>query len=413
MHPPYIKSIDGLRAIAALMVVFFHSPIPIFQFQFGWAGVNIFFILSGFLISRILVASKNSDFKTFLKNFYMRRVLRVFPLYFLYLGVAFLGLIALNSLLKGDDENIKQGLADLRANYPFFLSYTYNFEAIFHYLYQGTTFFQSTFTGHLWTLSVEEQFYCIFPLIIYFLPLEYLKRGCIISILLIPCLRLFSVLYLNNHIHSSFVIGNVLNYFTVFQLDTFAIGIYIALFDTSHILKWWPFIVLISTLVFLSVGIYHLTSLENNELSISSFGFDEPVFQFSYRPPSSQILANRYFYSIPILNLLFGLGLLLLIRKNIAGKFMSNKYLRYIGKISYGIYIYHLGFSYVFLKLSEQLLKHGIQQVSWELQTFFMLIYLSLLILLAGISYKYFEIKFLSFKKNFIYNHKLVPPGKT
>jgi peptidoglycan/LPS O-acetylase OafA/YrhL len=49
----YIKSLDGLRAIAVILVVFFHSPLPIFQLGFGWAGVNLFFILSGFLITRI------------------------------------------------------------------------------------------------------------------------------------------------------------------------------------------------------------------------------------------------------------------------------------------------------------------------------------------------------------------------
>ena len=52
---PYIKSLDGIRALAIILVVFFHSPISTFQLQFGWTGVNLFFILSGFLITPILM----------------------------------------------------------------------------------------------------------------------------------------------------------------------------------------------------------------------------------------------------------------------------------------------------------------------------------------------------------------------
>jgi len=59
----YIRSLDGVRAIAAIMVVFFHSPIPLFQF--GWAGVNLFFILSGFLITRILINTRELPFTVF------------------------------------------------------------------------------------------------------------------------------------------------------------------------------------------------------------------------------------------------------------------------------------------------------------------------------------------------------------
>ncbi|MFT3750077.1 MAG: acyltransferase [Agriterribacter sp.] len=85
----YIKDLDGLRAIAAFMVIFAHFfSSSIFQDYpiiskiagLGNSGVSLFFVLSGFVITRILLASINS--KTYFKSFYIRRVLRIFPLYY-------------------------------------------------------------------------------------------------------------------------------------------------------------------------------------------------------------------------------------------------------------------------------------------------------------------------------------------
>ncbi len=118
------------------MVVFFHSTVPAFQFQFGWAGVNLFFILSSFLITRILFNAKQQPLKLYLKNFYIRRVLRIFPLYFLYLILSILLLFFLNNIFLGEDVIIKEGIADFKNNYPFLLTYTYNFEAVVNFFQQ-------------------------------------------------------------------------------------------------------------------------------------------------------------------------------------------------------------------------------------------------------------------------------------
>src|SRR5215210_7231030 len=81
----YIKSLDGVRAVAIVLVMAFHSGI----IQFGWMGVQLFFVLSGYLITGILWKEKSRtvSVKTKLKNFWARRSLRIFPLYFGFLLV--------------------------------------------------------------------------------------------------------------------------------------------------------------------------------------------------------------------------------------------------------------------------------------------------------------------------------------
>ena len=88
----YVKQLDSIRAIAVLLVIVFHwSPKPVLagaQYNYGHIGVEIFFVLSGFLITRILLENRNEaerlyQKKKVLKSFYVRRFLRIFPIYYL------------------------------------------------------------------------------------------------------------------------------------------------------------------------------------------------------------------------------------------------------------------------------------------------------------------------------------------
>lgn len=88
----HIHTLDGLRGIAALMVMFFHFNWQSFNFSlinkvavFGQTGVDLFFVLSGFLITRILIFTKENHSNNFFYNFYIRRSLRIFPLYYGFL----------------------------------------------------------------------------------------------------------------------------------------------------------------------------------------------------------------------------------------------------------------------------------------------------------------------------------------
>src|SRR5271163_5111145 len=81
--PTYYKSLDGFRALAVLMVLMIHSRwLPI-----GWVGLQMFFVLSGFLITGILAAQKQARFSDYIGYFYWKRSLRIWPLYFLFIGL--------------------------------------------------------------------------------------------------------------------------------------------------------------------------------------------------------------------------------------------------------------------------------------------------------------------------------------
>jgi peptidoglycan/LPS O-acetylase OafA/YrhL len=136
--------IDGLRAVAVTAVLLFHLQLP--GFSLGWAGVNLFFVISGFLITGILLKSR--DTRDFFKNFYIRRALRIFPIYYLVFAA-----IAVWAVAR--DANIDDA--------GYYALYLQNIPL-------GSGNWQSAFPGfftHTWSLAIEEQFYWLWPLLIW------------------------------------------------------------------------------------------------------------------------------------------------------------------------------------------------------------------------------------------------------
>ena len=160
----HIHELDGLRGLAILLVLTFH----IYGFQnvaqylnnahpslaalwkvvgFGWCGVDLFFVLSGFLITTILLNTKGS--KHYFRAFYGRRVLRIFPLYFLVVLLFF----HVQGPLK-----ILPGYGPVEGEEPWFLAYLANWKMGIWAL--GPL-------SHFWSLCVEEQFYLVWPLVVW------------------------------------------------------------------------------------------------------------------------------------------------------------------------------------------------------------------------------------------------------
>src|ERR1700744_1968541 len=129
---PHIKSLDGIRAISVLTVVLFHLGLA----PFGWIGVQVFFVLSGYLITGILMRAKAEASIEYFGRFYWRRSLRIFPVYFVFLGFAAFW------------------FASFRDDWPWLVTYTADFARL-----RGTDI--SAPFVHLWSLAVEEQFYLI------------------------------------------------------------------------------------------------------------------------------------------------------------------------------------------------------------------------------------------------------------
>lgn len=168
LHNSYLPSLNGIRAIAVIMVMGYH--------YLGWPtgrlGVNIFFALSGFLITWLLLKETKSTSNIDLKLFYLRRSLRIFPAYYCFL------IIALTIEYFQGSQNLSQYIA------PAFLYY-------FNY-YAGITGNEQHALSHIWSLSVEEQFYILWPfLLLYFTILKkgYIFKFIIFTLLLIVIWR--------------------------------------------------------------------------------------------------------------------------------------------------------------------------------------------------------------------------------
>jgi peptidoglycan/LPS O-acetylase OafA/YrhL len=152
------RALDGLRFFAFLLVFFFHalqwSPWgnwPVIRF--GFLGVPIFFVLSGFLIGGILLDLKAKVRPGYglvakLKTFYIRRALRIFPVYYLFIGI-----LVLLMVLSGRADPVA------RENVPWHLAYLTNFRSFFVGM-------DRVRQGHFWSLAVEEHFYMLAPLIV-------------------------------------------------------------------------------------------------------------------------------------------------------------------------------------------------------------------------------------------------------
>lgn len=142
----------------------------------GWLGVDLFFVLSGFLITGILVHTR--DKPNYFYNFYLRRTLRIFPLYY---GVIFF-LLVFNLLFE---KKFILPWWDYDSLFWYF-AYASNFAMSFK---GDWTYNSDTFSlGHFWSLAIEEQFYLVFPLLVWLLPARHLKGVLLLMVLLgTPC----------------------------------------------------------------------------------------------------------------------------------------------------------------------------------------------------------------------------------
>jgi peptidoglycan/LPS O-acetylase OafA/YrhL len=176
----HMPQLDALRAfaVAAVLIHHFvgnHLPPVVDWISWGFVGVRLFFVLSGFLITGILLRSRSTaeasgESRMFVtRQFYIRRFLRIFPLYYLVIGI--LAVI---------------GLPPVREVLVWLLTYTFNIQISI----QG--WFPENIS-HLWSLAVEEQFYVIWPWLVLFVPRRWLIPSTLAMIALGPCFRAYAV----------------------------------------------------------------------------------------------------------------------------------------------------------------------------------------------------------------------------
>ncbi|THU41531.1 acyltransferase [Niastella caeni] len=301
----YILQLDGLRFFAVGGVMSGHwlniSYLKNINPFFASAGVNLFFVLSGFLITQILLQVKKNGVSTplALKQFYIRRFLRIFPLYYF---VIFAG-----RLIK---------IPTSETHFIWFFTYTTN---ILCTINSG----QCGFFTHLWSLAVEEQFYIVFPFVILFVPLRLILKSFYIIIGLAFLSKVFVFFFLRQYEWASYSL-------TPCCFDCFGIGSILAfykIFSPEKLQELLKRKYLFFLFLAIAVGLYTVSFLG------STYTFFSSVF---YRLTYSIFC----FWLIGVASTTSFKGVFKYI--------LENKIITYLGKISYGIYVYHHFMPYLF-----------------------------------------------------------------
>jgi peptidoglycan/LPS O-acetylase OafA/YrhL len=364
-----IPGLDGLRAIAILMVFASHSDLV----EFGWAGVQLFFVLSGFLITGILLDMKESlpSGKYFLK-FYGRRFLRIFPLYYFYL--ALMAVVAYWLIA-----------VDFRPKYMqiFFDQVGYAALYVYDFFYRTPWFQPSQFLDHFWSLAVEEQFYITWPLLLLVVPQKHLKKLFISFIILGPVSRV--LLYLWYLSGSSLWVfrepfGFVACSWPLSHLDAFALGAYISRYPI-----WRPKAQLsVLALLIPVIGFATNYFATGNIGIVSALGYD-----------SSLSAGYQFLWAHTLLDYFFAILIYCVVREKTLVRFLEMPWLRYLGKISYGMYVYHLALIWFVWNLVDELTKS--EMAVWIKPA----IALPATIVVATLSYYFLEMPILNLKDRF------------
>ena len=209
----HLVALDGLRGLAILLVLLLHFTTDMelpagtaaagvrAAFQVGWIGVDLFFVLSGFLITGILADNRGST--RYFSAFYARRALRILPVYFLAVFAAF-------HLLPGVFHDFDTGGAHTEAAFWLFLT---NFAELPYQLARTV--------GHFWSLAIEEQFYLVWPLAMFLSSRRQARWIALLKVMLSPILRYLAL-------RGGVSVASVYH-FTPFRLDGLATGAFIAL----------------------------------------------------------------------------------------------------------------------------------------------------------------------------------------
>lgn len=396
----YIPSLDGIRGLFCILIIINHwnSVFVLPIAPIGWEVLQIFFVMSGFLITRILIheREKHATFGSYVKSFYAKRSLRIFPLYFIYL--LFWG--AARFIFQGS-EFVQQNTAELAQNWMFYLTYTANLKSLFNFNALDTPFF-----AHLWSLSLEEQFYLIMPFLIFFLKGRML-RGAIIFLIVAPMvLRVVGYPFLMG-LNDDSIWAILLVYRNlIFQTDSFALGAAIAIFNFDFIRRpqlW--FWVLLAAIVGLNIYHYPLF-LEHAGEILGHFnpdlaGAEGNVYWYlsMLGHPELLPLDSAYAYMMPLVNLWCFFMLLASVQDKPISKWLfENKLLIEIGKVTYGMYVYHFSAIIIFALAVGKLTGKGIGGIDIWLQTPLFVVYLVILYYLSKFSFLYIEAPFLKLK---------------
>ena len=368
----YFGGLNELRAIAALGVVAHHieqvkginglyvtNPnLSFLIHNLGKAGVDLFFVLSGFLITYLLLLEKENNFgRIDILKFYLRRVFRIWPLYYFVMLVSFVVIPLLSNLPIFEYNRVSLDSINNPENYSFKTIALYlGFLPQFANVVVGAS--QS------WSIGIEEQFYLIMPLTI-----TIFRRKAFFIIVLLASLVFFCL---------------TINLNSIFNLDS-----NIAYF--FRVLRYFNFQFLLIGVIGGCIYFHNLTKVSN--FTASKYSYFSLILMILFL---SSCLVFENIVNHFILGVLF--LFLILFTVNSSNKLVfKNKLISYLGKISYGIYMYHTFVLFLIFPLANKyfLEKEG-NTIPYTL--FLYLASYSVTILISIASYELFESKFIRIK---------------
>jgi peptidoglycan/LPS O-acetylase OafA/YrhL len=348
-----VPELDALRAFAALAIIGLHAGTiaPALRcellMRWGWTGVDFFFVISGCLITRIILHEKGSPH--FLKNFYIRRSLRIWPIYYLcLLGIVMIHLVA-------------PRLYPI-AGLPSYLTYT---QFVPHYWHADGTPFCKAF-AHSWSLAVEEQFYLLWPAIVILAGKRFLVPLALGAIVLANVARGFW------HLDEQLLVT---------RCDGLALGALLAIvLEAPNRIRLAPFLGLLSIgslgyLTYVTVG-----RPDGMQADV--------VTSFQFQRSFDLLACNLFFVTL--------VGLCVCLSGHRALRLLRNRGLGYLGQISYGLYLYH--------GLVLGLIQRAVDPAARS--TPLVLGALAGTLLLAALSWQFVERPILALKERFDYRGK-------
>lgn len=300
-----VAELDSLRGLAALAILIFH--LDPFAFPAGWTGVDLFFVLSGYLITGIIL--RHRDRPGFLRTFYIRRGLRIWPIYYLTLGVV---LVANARLPRPEPTDAL----------PYYLAYLQNIPM---YWSGRVPPFIEAF-DHTWTLALEEQFYILWPAIVMLVPRRFTAALCLATAVLSALAREGVAIYFILPVQ----FGPFMERLLLSRCDGFALGGLLAALSLSSgvcrigkrgvRLEW----VFLTTLA--ASGLYLGYGWSRG--GVGFLGLPTPS-----RPGMTIFMVELFYFSV--------VGLVLV---GVGGRWtrlLRARALASLGLISYGVYMYH------------------------------------------------------------------------
>ena len=354
----YYPALDGLRGVAILLVVLHHNFDFIPYLSYGWIGVDLFFVLSGFLITEILLGTREQ--KGFLKNFYVRRALRILPLYYL--------IVILFFLIVPFCAKLAPQWSYYSAHPVFVWTNTQNWLYIVHKMSASYLLL-----NHFWSLSLEEQFYLFWPVLILLMKSKKLLIGFLFVLLLAGIALRFWAWRTGGTEYWVFQLQEKT------RIDGLALGCILALWRSGNFRRFTKNVVGF----FIVILIVHL----------SVFAFTR-IYQQS--TPHFSFLGYTTIAACFSLLLLFALDS----KSRLKTLLLENRWMIWIGKISYGLYVYH----WIILALARLYFTNLLLQKGLSYNSVYITLSVSALppaIAVSWISYEFFEKKILALKTRF------------